>query len=261
MREFNLNQPAQRSIDWFRARLGHFTGSNIVKLMGGGRKKDDIFSATAISYIYQVASERMLADGVVNDDDALCEYIEQVSHTNRAMQFGIDNEDKARTLYELMTGNRVTELSSVEHAKVENYAASPDGVVEKSDICVEIKCPKPETAVRYMANISDGETLKDVMPDYYWQVQAEMDCTGASGCDFVVYCPFLEKPMHIVRVERNDEAILQIHERIALAEKYISENIIKNKNSDKDNGNNRSCEVGDADTDRDKPKRKGVAKA
>ena len=30
------------------------------------------------------------------------------------------------------------------------------------------------------------------------------------------------------------EAIFQIHERIALAEKYISENIIKNKNSDKD---------------------------
>ena len=261
MREFNINQPAQRSIDWFRARLGHFTGSNIVKLMGGGRKKDDIFSATAISYLYQVASERMLAEGVVNDDDALCGYIEQVSHTNRAMQFGIDNEDKARTLYELLTGNRVTELSSVEHAKVENYAASPDGVVEKSDICVEIKCPKPETAVRYMANISDGETLKEVMPDYYWQVQAEMDCTGASGCDFVVYCPFLEKPMHIVRIERNDEAILQIHERISLAEKYISENIIKNKNSDKDNGDNRSCEVGDADTDRDKPKRKGVAKA
>ena len=234
MREFNINQPAQRSIDWFRARLGHFTGSNIVKLMGGGRKKDDIFSATAISYLYQVASERMLADGVVNDDDALCEYIEQVSHTNRAMQFGIDNEDKARTLYELLTGNRVTELSSVEHEKVENYAASPDGVVEKSDICVEIKCPKPETAVRYMANISDGETLKEVMPDYYWQVQAEMDCTGASGCDFVVYCPFLQSQLHIVRIERNDEAILQIHERISLAEKYISENIIKNKNSDRD---------------------------
>ena len=82
-----------------------------------------------------------------------------------------------------------------------------------------------------------------------------------SGCDFVVYCPFLEKPMHIVRIERNDEDILKIHERISLAEKYISENIIKNKNSDKDDGNNRSCEVGDADTKRDKPKRKGVAEA
>ena len=261
MRKFNENQPEQRTADWHRARLGHFTGSQIVKLMGTGRKKDDVFSATAVTYIFQVASERLLSEKVVEDDEMFWLYIEQVSHTNRAMQFGIDNEDKARTLYELMTGNSVTELSSVEHAKVENYAASPDGVVEKSDICVEIKCPKPETAVRYMANISDGETLKEVMPDYYWQVQAEMDCTGASGCDFVVYCPFLQKQLHIVRIERNDEAILQIHERISLAEKYIRENIIKNKNTDKDNGNNRNCKVGDADADRDKPKRKGVAKA
>ena len=151
------------------------------------------------------------------------------------------------------------ELSSVEQESVANYAASPDGVVEKSDTCVEIKCQKPETAVRYMATIHDGETLKKEMPNYYWQTQAEMDCTGASGCDFVVYCPFLQKQLHIVRIERNDEAILQIHERIALAEKYISENIIKNKNTDKDNGNNRSREVVDADTKRDKSKRKGVA--
>lgn len=107
-------------------------------------------------------------------------------------------------------------------------AKSSTLVVEKSDTCVEIKCQKPETAVRYMATIHDGETLKKEMPDYYWQTQAEMDCTGAKARDFVVYCPFLEKPMHIVRIERNDEAILQIHERIALAEKYISENIIKN---------------------------------
>jgi len=261
MRKFNENQPEQRTADWHRARLGHFTGSQIVKLMGSGRKKDDVFSATAVTYIFQVASERLLSEKVVEDDEMFWLYLEQVSHTNRAMQWGIDNENEARELYEKLSGCEVRELSSVEHESVANYAASPDGVVEKSDICVEIKCPKPETAVRYMANISDGETLKEVMPDYYWQVQAEMDCTGASGCDFVVYCPFLEKPMHIVRIERNDEAILQIHERLSLAEKYISENIIKNKNTDKDNGNNRSCEVGDAETDRDKPKRKGVAKA
>lgn len=112
-----------------------------------------------------------------------------------------------------------------------------------------------------MANISDGETLKEVMPDYYWQVQAEMDCTGAIGCDFVVYCPFLQKQLHIVRIERNDEDILKIHERIALADNYITEHIIKNKKTGIDNGDNRSCEVGDADTERNKPKRKGVAKA
>ena len=69
MRKFNENQPEQRTADWHRARLGHFTGSQIVKLMGTGRKKEDVFSATAISYIFQVASERLLSEKVVEDDE------------------------------------------------------------------------------------------------------------------------------------------------------------------------------------------------
>lgn len=238
MKQFNPNQPEQRTADWYRARLGHFTGSQISKLMGKGRKKGDDFSATAISYLYQIASERLLADKVVEDDETFWLYLDQVSYSNRAMQWGVENEEEARELYERKTGYDVRELSSVAHATIENYAASPDGVVEKSDICVEIKCPKPETAVRYMANITDGETLKKEMPDYYWQVQAEMDCTDAKGCDFVVYCPFLDKPIHIVRVARNDEDILEIHERIALADKYIADNIIKTDKTENQNGDN-----------------------
>lgn len=224
-------------MDWHRARLGHFTGSQVAKLMGKGRKKGEDFSATAISYLYQVAAERMLSDKIVEDDDMLWFYINQVSYTNKAMQWGIENEDEARELYERKTGNKVLLLSSVEHESIADYAASPDGVVEKKDICVEIKCPKPETAVRYMANITDGETLKSEMPDYYWQTQAEMDCTGAKGCDFVVYCPFLTTPLHIVRIERNNEDIEAIHDRIILANKYINENIINKQISETDNGN------------------------
>lgn len=236
MRKLNPDQPEQRTAEWHRARLGHFTGSQIAKLMGSGRKKGDDFSATAIAYIYRVASERMLADSVVEDDEMLWYYIEQTGVSSRAMQWGVEHEDEARELYEKRTGERVTELSSVAHESVENYAASPDGIVEKSDTCIEIKCPKPETAVRYMAKIHDGESLKVEMPDYYWQTQAEMDCTGAARCDFVVYCPFLSKPMHIARIERNDDDICAIHERIALAEKYIKENIINDSKNDKSNG-------------------------
>ena len=107
MRKFNENQPEQRTADWHRARLGHFTGSQIVKLMGTGRKKDDVFSATAISYIFQVASERLLSEKVVEDDEMFWLYLEQVSHTNRAMQWGIDNENEA-TSYPVAPNNTVT---------------------------------------------------------------------------------------------------------------------------------------------------------
>lgn len=255
MRKFNPNQPEQRSIDWYRARLGHFTGSQIAKLMSNSRKKGETFSATAISYLYQIASERLLSDKVVEDDETFWLYLDQVSYTNRAMMWGVENENEARELYERKTGNEVRELSSVEHSSIDNYAASPDGVVEKSDICIEIKCPKPETAVRYMANITDAETLKKEMPDYYWQVQAEMDCTDAKGCDFVVYCPFLAKPIHIARIDRCEEDITAIHERIALADKYINENIIKSKQDQNEDGNNRKDNEALSDTERNEQSR------
>lgn len=44
----------QHSIEWFRKRLGNFTGSQIGLLMKKGRS--DYFSDTAKTYIYQVAS-------------------------------------------------------------------------------------------------------------------------------------------------------------------------------------------------------------
>ena len=56
----------QHSIEWFRKRLGNFTGSQVGLLMRKGRT--DYFSDTAKTYIYQVASERDMNPEIVNDD-------------------------------------------------------------------------------------------------------------------------------------------------------------------------------------------------
>ena len=56
----------QHSIEWFRKRLGNFTGSQIGLLMKKGRS--DYFSDTAKTYIYQVASERDMNPEIINDD-------------------------------------------------------------------------------------------------------------------------------------------------------------------------------------------------
>lgn len=50
--------PLQGSLEWHRARLGHWTGSAIGKLMVSGRKKDEVFGDTAKSYIFKVLAER-----------------------------------------------------------------------------------------------------------------------------------------------------------------------------------------------------------
>ena len=46
----------QRDIEWYRSRLGHFTGSRISDLLKSGRKKEQAFGDTALSYIYKVAA-------------------------------------------------------------------------------------------------------------------------------------------------------------------------------------------------------------
>lgn len=224
--------PLQGSLEWHRARLGHWTGSAIGKLMVSGRKKDEVFGDTAKSYIFKILAERSLSEKIVEDDEMFALYVEQTGIFNKAVQWGHDNEEEARRLYAELNKVEVTEVSSVEHMDIALYAASPDGCVKSTDKVIEIKCPNPDTAVRYRYLIKDAESLKKANSDYYWQVMAEMDCTGATACDFIVYCPFLAEPMYVVTIPRNDEAIATIHERIAEAEDFI--NVLK-KGEDNEN--------------------------
>ena len=80
----------QRSISWFRSRVGFLTGSKIADIMKSGRKKYEVFSETAKAYLFQVAGERMFNPTFLNDDDIFQDYIDQVSVNTKAMQWGSD---------------------------------------------------------------------------------------------------------------------------------------------------------------------------
>lgn len=218
----------QRTLSWHRARLGHFTGSRISELMKTGRKKDEIWSETAKTYIYQVAAERMFNTVFLNDDDVFQDYLDQTSFTTRAMQWGIEQESAARQLYARMSHSKVAEVGSCEHDTIPFFAASPDGLVDDDKI-LEVKCPNLATHMRYIAEICDGPTLKAVKPEYYWQMMAEMACTGRTAGVFVSYCAWLTCPIHIVDIERNEEDVAAMEERVLLANKYIEETIANKK--------------------------------
>lgn len=217
----------QRSIEWYRARFGHITGSEVHKLMSIPRKKDELFTDTARSYLYQIAAERTFNPDFLADDDIFRDYLDQTSFVTRAMQWGIDQEAAARRLYsELQGGVEVFEVSSCPHDAIQGFAASPDGIVRLPEQrCLEIKCPTLATHMRYVAEIHDAASLKRVKPEYYWQVQAEMDCTGLSSADFVSYCAWLSRPIHIVNIPRSPDDIALLEERVRLADGFIS-NII-----------------------------------
>lgn len=216
----------QRTLEWYRARLGYITGSQVGTLMKSGRAKDRIFSDTALTYLYQLAGERSLNQEIVKDDDMFTFYIDQTTSQSKAMRFGTEQEENARNTYTQVTGRKVDEVGLCRHNNIACLASSPDGITVDGGVlgCVEIKCPTLSTFSKYVAEISDNESLKRVNPDYYYQCQNHMACTGAEFCDFITYCPFVENPIHIVRITRDAEAIALIEARVQLAEEIIKEN-------------------------------------
>ena len=59
LRDIIAGQPTQHSLNWYRVRLGKFTGSQVGRLMKRG-KGGEYFAKDAMSYITEVVAERML---------------------------------------------------------------------------------------------------------------------------------------------------------------------------------------------------------
>lgn len=218
----------QNTTEWLKLRLGRFNGSAIGELMTKGKKKDEVFGKTALTYIYNIASERDLIEAYKEDDYLWEVYQNQVSSTNKYFSWGHEQEPLAIEEYEKRTGRMCEETESVCHPIIPNYAASPDRFTYDGDerIVVEVKAPTPKVYMQYRNEIKDNETLKSVESKYFYQLQAEMHVSGCKQADFVCFCPFLKHPIHIVRITADEEVQKEIEFRISEAEKII-ENILK----------------------------------
>lgn len=212
----------QHSLGWYRARLGNITGSRVGDLMVSSRKKDEVFGGTAMTYIYQIAAERSMNKNIVDNDDAFETYLDCVTVTTKAMQWGTDMEEEARSLFAKLNGLTITETGSVHHPTIPHFASSPDGMIAGETLgCIEIKCPNQNTFMQYTAEIIDAESLKKVKPIYYWQCMSHMMCTGAQYVYFIWYNPFQAKPIHYIKLEPDADAFSQIRERVTLANELI----------------------------------------
>ena len=198
-----------------------------------GRKKEETWSETARSYIYQVAGERLFNKKFLEDDGIFQDYLDLISVSTKAMQFGSDQEDAAKSLFMQMNfpEGEITELSSCKHDTIPYFAASPDGAIygrDGGDIkIIEVKCPNINTYMKYRTLIHDAASLKEVEPKYYWQMMAEMSCTGATSGIFITYCPWLSKPIHWAEIERNGDDVKLMEDRVMLANEFIDEIINK----------------------------------
>lgn len=175
-----LVQAAQRTPEWYAARLGRATASKFSDVMAKTRSG---YSATRSNYRAELVAE--ILTGQQADQ-----------FTTAAMQWGIDNEPVARLQYELLTGNEVTETGFWLHDDLE-AGASPDGFIG-ADGLIEIKCPNTATHL-------DTLVRRKIPRQYEAQVQGQMWVTGRQWCDFVSYDPRLpdNAQIFIVRVPRD----------------------------------------------------------
>lgn len=224
-----MRQSDQRTLGWYRERLGYITGSRVGDLMKKGRTSGDAFSQTAMSYIYQLAGERMFNAEILDSDDYFQEYLDATEVSSKAMRFGTEQEPFAKSLFMRLRhpDKEMIEVGSCRHDKIDFFSASPDGIIRNIDgngnmRIVEVKCPSIDTYMMYRSEIHDSASLLRVRPQYYWQMMAEMDCTpGTVDGEFVTYCPWLSCPIHSVVIHKDEASIAEMEKRVMMANGII----------------------------------------
>lgn len=182
----------QRSQEWYAARLGKVGASRIADLMA--RTKTG-YSASRTNLMAELVCERLT--GAPTE-----------GYVSPAMQWGVEKEPEAKTLYSLMTNRSIEDVGFVDHPSIAMTGASPDGLVG-SDGLVEFKCPNTATHL---------ETLltENIDGKYILQVQWQMACTGRAWCDYVSFDPRLPPEMQLWKkaIPRSDTKIAEIETEV-----------------------------------------------
>lgn len=153
----------QRSEQWFKARRGKLTGSNVGAALGLNPWK------TPQDLIRQMVREYHGADSEFQG--------------NVATEWGTFNEDGATAEFQMETGLFVQPCGFFVHPEHKWLGASPDGLVGNHAL-VEVKCP-------YGLRDKSRPEFKtaEEQPHYYAQMQIEMACTGRNVCYFYQWAP------------------------------------------------------------------------
>jgi hypothetical protein len=116
-----------------------------------------------------------------------------------SLQWGVDNEEKAKQKFEEITGLNVSSCGLFVDTEKKFLGASPDGSVDLDSI-VEIKCPFAarntdiKTAIekkiiKYLEidPRDDDKILLKENDNYMYQVQGQLHITNRQKCYFIVY--------------------------------------------------------------------------
>lgn len=188
----------QGSEEWLQARLGKITASRLSDVMAKTRTG---YGAGRKNYMAELLCERLTGT-------------REESYINAAMQRGTELEPMARGRYEIENDLLVEETGLVDHPTIENFAASPDGLVGEDGL-LEIKCPNTATHIDFL------RTGK-IDQKYQLQMMAQMLCTNRKWVDFVSYDDRLPSPLDYKCVRFDFDTDLAA-EMLTEVSKFLSE--------------------------------------
>lgn len=191
---------------WLARRAGKLTASRMADAMDflkGGRP-----SAKRTGYMKDLLAERIA--------DANARH-----YVSPAMEHGILYESDALMAYEAATGNLVgdprlfAELGVFDHERIENFAASPDGMLDDGGL-IETKCPTTSTFVDWK--------LAGVVPEEHKpQMIAQCACSGRKWVDFVAFDPRIREESRRLFIRRFVPTVEEIAAIETAAETFLTE--------------------------------------
>ena len=199
--------------NWMSSRLGKFTASEIGNLLTESKKKDEVFGATAKTYIHRKIHE--ILSGEVKSLGSL-----------PSLEWGKSLENEAILVYEAQTGYKVENLGGANPKFFEfgeRAGGSPDGLIEshKGQGVLEVKCPYTgETMIDYLL-FNTGADLLAYNKNYYAQVQFNMVCTNTNWANWVAYDPRINM-LKIVHIDRDNDFCEKLIEKVELATIYVN---------------------------------------
>jgi len=209
--------------DWKKFRAGFFTASEISKLLTEPRKKGELLSVGAKTYIKSCVSELFAPP--------------KPDFYNSAMEHGTETEPfavmrVARELGKDMNDDNfiyTSEGGFVFYYNEEyNLGGTPDLILFDDKMICEIKCPQSDTHLDYLL-LENAADVYDAVPNYYGQMQLNMFLTETDKCLFISYDNrFYDEAHHYhsVVVPRDEDYILNMLDKAKKATEY-KENLIK----------------------------------
>jgi exodeoxyribonuclease (lambda-induced) len=211
-----LQHAAQNTIAWDKMRLGRFTGSQVSSLFTEPRTKADKdagkLSQTAQKYVFLKAMEEVT--GLSNDDAY-----------GRAIDWGNEWEEHALQKVAQFIGSTEEQTQLKPSFKLFNEysGASPDAIMFDArynlEVGVEVKCPFNSVNHYMHTQVVNGETLKEVNEDYYWQVQMNMLTFGKTCWLFCSFDPRQpeHRMLHVALIHAHAEDMEEMCKRMERA--------------------------------------------